>query len=93
MHPVAIYADFETISKKIHTCSPSPSSSSTHKKTLHVCSEFSYTVTFPYFPKRVKTYRGEDAGEMFLRNILDESSKVGYVMLCYVSYVMLVKLG
>ena len=72
MHPVAVYADFETINVPIHTCSPSPSSSSTHKKTLHVCSGFSYTVTSPYFPKKVKTYRGEDAGEKFLRNILEE---------------------
>ena len=72
MHPVVVYADFETINVPIHTCSPSPSSSSTHKKTLHVCSGFSYTVTSPYFPKKVKTYRGEDAGEKFLRNILEE---------------------
>ena len=72
MHPVVVYADFETINVPIHTCSPSPSSSYTHKKTLHVCSGFSYTVTSPYFPKKVKTYRGEDAGEKFLRNILEE---------------------
>ena len=75
-HPVAIYADFETISRKIQGCDPSPTSSYTNKKTLQTCSGYSYTVTSPHFPKRTRTYRGEDAGEMFLRNILEEEKRV-----------------
>merc|ERR1712208_102966 len=31
-----------------------------------------YTVVSPYFPQRVYTYRGPDAGEMFLKDILQE---------------------
>ena len=71
-HPVAIYCDFETVNRKINTCEPDPTSSYTNMKTIHECSGFTYTVTSPYFANKVKTYRGEDAGEMFLRNISDE---------------------
>ena len=75
-HPVAIYADFETISRKIHGCDPSPTLSYTNKKTLQTCSGYSYTVTSPHFPERTRVYTGEDAGEMFLRNILEEEKRV-----------------
>merc|ERR1712013_365308 len=43
-----------------------------NKKTIHQCSGYSYTVVSPYFPQRVYTYRGPDAGEMFLKDILQE---------------------
>ena len=75
-HPVAIYADFETVNKKLHDCNPEPTSSHTYKKTLHDVSGFTYTVTSPHFPNKVKTYRGEDAGEVFLRNVLEEEKKI-----------------
>ena len=71
-HPVAIYADFETINVKIEGCKADP----TISKTIHKCSGYSYKVVSPYFPNKVKTYRGEDAGEVFLRNILEEEKKI-----------------
>ena len=70
--PVVIYADFETINAKLEGCEPNPTISNTNKKTIHQCSGYSYTVVSPYFPKRVYTYRGPDAGEMFLKDILQE---------------------
>ena len=75
-HPVAIYADFETVNKKLHGCAPQDTSSYTDKKTLHEVSGFTYTVISPFFQNKVKTYRGEDAGEVFLRNILEEEKFV-----------------
>ena len=75
-HPVAIYCDFETVNRKLSGCEPDPTSSYTNKKTIHEASGFSYTVTSPFFPNRVKTYRGEDAGEMFLRKILEEEENI-----------------
>ena len=42
---------------------PDPDSSYTNKETLHEPSGFTYLVTSPHFPNRVKTYRGEDAGD------------------------------
>ena len=75
-HPVAIYADFETINVKIEGCKADPTISNTNKKTIQICSGYSYKVVSPYFPNKVKTYRGEDAGEVFLRNILEEEKKI-----------------
>ena len=75
-HPVAIYADFETVNKKLHGCAPQDTSSYTDKKTLHEVSGFTYTIISPFFQNKVKTYRGEDAGEVFLRNILEEEKFV-----------------
>ena len=79
-HPVAIYCDFETVNRKILTCEPDPTSSYTNMKTIHECSGFTYTVTSPYFANKVKTYRGEDAGEVFLRNILEEEKNVFQIL-------------
>ena len=70
--PVVIYADFETLNGKLEGCEADPTSSNTNKKTIHQCSGYSYTVVSPYFPQRVYTYRGPDAGEMFLKDILEE---------------------
>ena len=75
-HPVAIYCDFETVNRKILTCEPDPTSSYTNMKTIHECSGFTYIITSPYFANKVKTYRGEDAGEVFLKNLLEEEKFV-----------------
>ena len=75
-HPVAIYCDFETVNRKLLGCESDPTSSYTNKKTIHEASGFTYVVTSPYFANKVKTYRGEDAGEVFLRNILEEEKNV-----------------
>ena len=75
-HPVAIYCDFETVNRKLLGCEPDPKSSYTNMQTLQEASGFTYTVVSPYFPNQVKTYRGEDAGEVFLRNILEEEKNV-----------------
>ena len=75
-HPVAIYCDFETVNRKLIGCEPDPKSSYTNMQTLQEASGFTYTVASPYFPNKVKTYRGEDAGEVFLRNILEEEKNV-----------------
>ena len=79
-HPVAIYADFETINVKIEGCKADPTISNTNKKTIQICSGYSYKVVSPYFPNKVKTYRGEDAGEVFLRNILEEENNVFQIL-------------
>ena len=72
-HPVAIYADFESINQQVDD---DPHSSGTTLKSKHVCSGFSYTVTSPHFPQRVKTYRGEDAGKHFLESVMEEEIEI-----------------
>ena len=71
-HPVAIYADFESINQPVdddphssgnQPVDDDPHSSGTTLKSKHICSGYSYTVVSPHCANRVKTYRGEDAGK------------------------------
>ena len=89
--PVVIYADFEAINENIEqnqhdieqptdgveaNTEHSDNESRTKKITKHVCSGFTYTVTSPYFPTRTCTYRGQDAGERFLHDIIKEEKEI-----------------
>ena len=73
--PVVIYADFEAINVKLEDKQPE-AGSYTEKKTVHECSGFTYTVVSPYFPLRTRTYRGADAGKVFLEEILEEEKNI-----------------
>ena len=73
--PFAIYADFETINVKITSCEPERNSY-TVKKTHHEVSGFNYVVVSPYFPTKRETYRGADAGKVFLERIIKEERRI-----------------
>jgi hypothetical protein len=75
-HPVVIYADFEAINQKMHSCEPNPKTSCTNHKTKHICSGYSYTVVSPHFKNRVRTHQGEDAGKDFLESLLEEEIRI-----------------
>ena len=75
--PYAVYADFECILKKIHTCEPDNKRSFTAKIEKHEPCGFSYMTvrsdgqTFsPY------TYRGEDSVFKFLKSLLGHEVKM-----------------
>ena len=70
--PFVIYADFETINKKIEGSEPNPDRAYTEKKTEHCISGFTFYSVSPYFKQKRETYRGPDAGEVFLKKILEE---------------------
>lgn len=66
--PFVIYADFETINRKLHTCAPNPKHSATTPTTkLEVCS-FGYKVVCEdgQYTKPTVIYRGEDAGKKMI---------------------------
>ena len=84
-HPVAIYADFESIIQPVdddphssgnQPVDDDPHSSGTTLKSKHICSGYSYTVVSPHCANRVRTYRGEDAGKHFLESVMEEEIKI-----------------
>ena len=84
-HPVAIYADFESIIQPVdddphssgnQPVDDDPHSSGTTLKSKHICSGYSYTVVSPHCANRVRTYRGEDAGKHFLESVMEEEKEI-----------------
>ena len=84
-HPVAIYADFESINQPVdddphssgnQPVDDDPHSSGTTLKSKHICSGYSYTVVSPHCANRVRTYRGEDAGKHFLESVMEEEIEI-----------------
>ena len=75
--PYVVYADFESIVKKIHTCEPSNKKSFTVKTEKHEPCGFSYVIVrSDGQTKGPYTYRGEDAVYVFLRYLLDEEKEM-----------------
>ena len=71
--PYVVYADFECIVKKVHTCEPNNNKSFTVKTEKHEPCGFSYVVVrSDDQTKGPYTYRGEDAVYAFLRYLLNE---------------------
>merc|ERR1712112_331706 len=65
--PFCIYADFESVMKK-----------ESEKKMIHEISEYSLCVVSPYEEPQIDSYRGADAGEVFvdkLQSLSDELYK------------------
>ena len=71
-----IYADFEANNVPIHGCDPKHDVSITTKKTHHQVTGFTFVTVSPFFPPKYKTYRGEDAGEVFLKCMLKERKRI-----------------
>ncbi|GBN67380.1 hypothetical protein AVEN_149573-1 [Araneus ventricosus] len=72
--PYTIYADFECILEKIHTCDMDPQISSTQPVAKHIPCGFAYVVVGPdgLAVRPPTVYRGEDAVIEFLKNLIGE---------------------
>ena len=68
-----IYADFETLNSKVQSCE---ANRGTEIKTVHEVSGFNYMVISPFYPTKRETYRGPDAGKIFLERILVEEKEI-----------------
>ncbi|XP_052779407.1 uncharacterized protein LOC128216784 [Mya arenaria] len=80
--PFVIYADFETINRKLHTCSPNPEQSATTATSkLEVCG-FGYKVVCEdkQYTKPSVIYRGEDAGKKFIESLLKEQEDIQEIL-------------
>ena len=76
--PFVIYADFETIVTKLHTCQPNPKSSASIPLTkLEVCG-FGYKIVCEdsQYTKPSVIYRGEDAGRKLIECLLREEEEI-----------------
>ena len=74
--PFVIYADFEAITEKIHTAHPSPNQTSTTKYQQHTDCGYGYKLVCCYddkFSKPVQIYRGKNATNKFLSNMIEEA--------------------
>ena len=70
-----IYADFETITRKINTCSPRGDKSYTQAYQKHEASGFGYKVVCHYdqkYSKPAVIYRGENVIQKFYQNLSEE---------------------
>ena len=82
--PFCIYADFETINKKVEGTNSAidydenlePVNSGTELKTNHQVSGFTFHTVSPHFPQHTVTYRNSDAGEVFLEKIHEEKQRI-----------------
>ena len=75
--PFVIYADFEAITERINSCQPSDDKSYTSTYQSHKACGYGYKLVCRYdenYSKPEKIYRGEDAIEKFIREMLSEVS-------------------
>ena len=75
--PFVIYADFEALTEKIDSCQPSDDKSYTSTYQSHKACGYGYKLVCRYddkYSKPEKNYRGEDAIEKFIREMLSEVS-------------------
>ncbi|XP_052806652.1 uncharacterized protein LOC128235904 [Mya arenaria] len=80
--PFVIYADFETVNRKLHTCAPNPKQSATTPTTkLEVCG-FGYKVVCEdeQYTKPSVIYRGEDAGKQLIEHLLREQDSIQNIL-------------
>ena len=82
--PFCIYADFETINKKVedpnfvieYDENLDPINSGTELKTNHQVSGFTFHTVSRYFTSNTVTYRNPDAGKVFLEMIDQEKERI-----------------
>ena len=84
--PFVIYADFETITEKIHGCQQKGNKSYTEAYQRHTDCGYGYKVVCCYddkYTKPIQLYRGEKAVYKFMENILEEVKYCKRVMKKY----------
>ncbi|XP_053380071.1 uncharacterized protein LOC128548718, partial [Mercenaria mercenaria] len=77
-----IYADFETLNRRVSTCLPEPTHSSTTSTTkLEVCG-FAYKVVCAdnRYTKPTVVYRGSDASQKFITSLLREQKEIENIL-------------
>jgi hypothetical protein len=82
--PFCIYSDFETINAEhvkvksdvVFDANDNPLNSGMTIKTQHQVSGFTFYTVSPYFPPHKVTYRGPDAGEVFIHKIHEEKDRI-----------------
>ena len=74
--PFVIYANFEALTQKIHSCQPDDNKAYTEKYQNHIDCGYAYKLVCCYddkFSKPIQLYRGEIAVYKFLKAMLQEA--------------------
>ena len=74
--PFVIYADFEAITEKVHSCQNNSVKSFTEECQKNTDCSYAYKLVCHYddrYSKPIKIYRGKDAVNKFMKSILRES--------------------
>jgi hypothetical protein len=74
--PFVIYADFEAILEKIHTCEANPAESYTEKKQKHTPSGFCYYIKSDLKEYCPKLYRGKGCAAVFTNNLIEDIKRI-----------------
>ena len=73
--PFVIYADFEALTEKVHSCKPNDDKSYTQANQKHTDCGDGYTVVCYYddkYKKTIQLYRGENSEYKFMEKMLEE---------------------
>ena len=73
--PFCIFADFETLNLKLNSVTPDEVSY-TEQKTKHQVSGFAFYTSSVYHSPNFVSYRGKDAGEVFMEKIMEEVERI-----------------
>ena len=76
--PFVIYADFEAITEKVHSCQNNNVKSFTEEYQKHIDCSYAYKLVCYYddrYSKPMKIYRGKNAVNKFMKSILKESKR------------------
>lgn len=80
--PVVIYADLETLNRKLTSCHVDPHESSITPTTLITPCSFGYKVVSidPQYTKPTVVYRGPDAVEQLIESLLNEKEEINKIL-------------
>ena len=80
--PFVIYADFECLNVKVHSCEPTPEHSHTTPKSLLKPISFGYKVVCqnPKYTKPTVIYRGADASQKLIECLLKETEEIQTIL-------------
>ena len=89
-----VFADFESIIQRVvdeamdttqgvAVCGDEHQRRNPSKSTAHAAFSYKLSSVVPYFSRPLVSYRGEDAGEMFVRKLQEEAKLLFHVYIAY----------
>ena len=77
--PFVIFADFETLNVKLNSVTPDEQSF-TEEKSMHQVSGFVFYTSSAFHSANLVSYRGVDAGEVFMEKIMEEVERIDILL-------------
>ena len=77
--PFVIFADFETLNVKLNSVT-TDEQSFTEEKSMHQVSGFVFYTSSAFHSANLVSYRGADAGEVFMEKIMEEVERIDILL-------------